>query len=314
MKNSIAVLGSSNTDMIVKTDRIPRPGETVIGGVFSRAPGGKGANQAVAAARVGSSVVLIGRVGADAFGDEALEGYVRDGIDVSRLTRDPGAHSGVALIFVDAKGENSIAVASGANANVSDADVEGVRDCIESAAVLLMQLEIPIDAVSAAADIAAARGVRVILNPAPARALDDALLRNVSILTPNETEAELLTGISADTDRGAENAAEALRARGIETVLLTLGTRGVYVASPEYRGIVPCYPVECVDSTAAGDVFNGVLAASLAEGRSLLDAVRFASAAAAISVTRMGAQPSAPYREEIDAFLKKTDKTRHPSV
>ena len=304
MQNTIVVLGSSNTDMIVKTERIPRPGETVIGGVFSKAPGGKGANQAVAAARAGGSVVFIGRVGADMLGEEALAGYICDGIDVSRVTRDPDAYSGVALIFVDAKGENSIAVASGANANVTPADVEAARDRIESAAVLLMQLEIPIEAVRAAADIAVARGVRVILNPAPARALDDALLRNISILTPNETEAELLTGISADTDRGVENATEALRARGIETVLLTLGTRGVYIASPEYRGIVPCYPVECVDSTAAGDVFNGVLAASLADGRILLDAVRFASAAAAISVTRMGAQPSAPYREEIEVLFR----------
>jgi len=250
MRNTIVVLGSSNTDMIVKVGRIPRPGETVIGGVFSQVSGGKGANQAVAAARAGGAVVFVGRVGTDAPGVEALAGYVRDGIDVSCVVRDPAAHTGVALIFVDAGGENSIAVASGANANFSPADVEGARDRIESAAVLL-------------------------------------------------------TGIPADTDRGAEAAAETLLARGVGAVILTLGTRGAYVASTEYRGIVPCYPVECVDSTAAGDVFNGVLATSLAEGWSLPEAARFASAAAAVSVTRMGAQPSAPRRDEIEAFLRK---------
>jgi ribokinase len=303
MGKRIVVLGSSNTDMIVKTDRIPRPGETVIGGVFSQAPGGKGANQAVAVARAGGSVAFVGRLGADALGDEALAGYERDGIDVSCVARDPGAHSGVALIIVDSKGENSIAVASGANARVSPADVEAARGCIESAAILLMQLEIPLEAVRAAAEMAAARGIQVILDPAPARALDDALLRTVSILTPNETEAELLTGVSAGTDRGAEDAATALLARGVESVLLTLGTRGVYVAAKEFRGMIPCFPVHCVDSTAAGDVFNGVLAVKLAEGAGLVDSVRFASAAAAISVTRMGAQPSAPRRAEIETFL-----------
>ncbi len=304
MKHSIVVVGSSNTDMIVKTDRIPRPGETVIGGVFSQAPGGKGANQAVAAARAGGHVAFVGRVGNDALGDEALAGYERDGIDVSRVIRDPEAHSGVALIFVDAKGENSIAVASGANARVSAADVEAARDVIRKASVLLVQLEIPVEAVRKALSIAAEYGVRTILNPAPACPLDDDLLKMVSIITPNETEAELLTGKRVADVRDAEKAAGALIKRGAGAAILTLGSRGSFAYSTEFRGATPCFPAECVDTTAAGDVFNGALAVALAEGRGMSDSIRFASAAAAISVGRMGAQPSAPTRAEIDALLK----------
>ncbi len=303
MSIPIVVLGSSNTDMIVKIDHIPKPGETVIGGEFSTAPGGKGANQAVAAARAGGNVTFISRVGADDFGQAAVEGYIRDGIDVGHVLRDSDAPSGVALIFVDKNGENSIAVASGANARVSSEDVRKAQDVIAAAGMLLMQLEIPLDAVRVAAEIAHDCGIRAILNPAPAQPLNDDLLGKISILTPNESETEILTGIQVRNEADAARAAETLRARSVDTVIITLGSRGAFISSDEFTGYAPCFSVECVDATAAGDVFNGALAAALTEGKEIREAVRFACAAAAISVTRMGAQPSAPKREEIEAFL-----------
>ncbi|MCE5251998.1 ribokinase [bacterium] len=305
MTKSIVVIGSSNTDMIIKVARIPKPGETVIGGVFSTAPGGKGANQAVSAARAGGKVVFIARVGEDMFGEQALNGFINDGIDVSHIAKDPSAPSGVALIFVDEKGENSIAVASGANARVSPSDMDAAREALVSAGNVLMQLEIPLETVEIAAKTACVNGVRVILNPAPAQPLGDDLLKNVSILTPNETEAELLTGIRVENERDAAKAADKLLDKGVGTVLITLGARGVFAAAPDFRGIIPAFRVQqAVDTTAAGDVFNGVLAVSLAEGKCLVDAVRFSNAAAALSVTRLGAQTSAPYRSEIEEFLK----------
>lgn len=296
-------MGSSNTDMIIKVPRMPGPGETILGGEFSMAAGGKGANQAVAAARAGGNVVLIARVGADIFGEQAVEGFKREGIDVSHIVKDQVVPSGIALIFVDRRGQNSIAVSSGANARLSPTDVERARAAISSADILLMQLETPIETVEAAAEIAAAHSVKVILNPAPARPLDEDLLKRASILTPNESEAELLTGIKVEDESGAAMAADALLARGIETALITLGPRGVLVATASSREIVPGFKVEAVDTTGAGDVFNGALAVALAENRPLLDAVLFANAAAALSVTRLGAQPSAPRREEIEAFI-----------
>ncbi len=243
---------------------------------------------------------FIARVGRDVFGEQAVAGFVADGIDVRHVTRDEAAPSGVALIFVARSGENSIAVASGANARLAPSDVQNARALIESAAVLVMQLETPLDTVQAAAEIAAGAGVPVILNPAPAQPLADDLLRCVSILTPNETEAELLTGVRAGDDGSAAQAAEKLLARGVQTVIITLGERGAFVAGERYRRLIPAFAVQVVDTTAAGDVFNGALAVALAEGQVLEQAVRFASAAAAISVTRLGAQPSAPRRAEID--------------
>jgi ribokinase len=304
MANRIVVVGSSNTDMIIQAARIPRPGETILGGQFSMAAGGKGANQAVAAARAGGQVTFIARVGEDVFGEQAVKGFVADGINVDHVIRDKQAPSGVALIFVAADGENSIGVASGANGRVSPEDVRAAAGVIGAADVLVMQLETPLDAVQAAAELAAAKGVRVILNPAPAQPLSDALLRHVSVLTPNETEAELLTGIKVDSDAAASNAAQALRDKGIKMVIVTLGARGVFVSSAEFTGMVPGFKVKAVDTTAAGDVFNGALAVALAEARPLTDAIRFANAAAALSVTKLGAQPSAPRRAEIEAFIR----------
>lgn len=299
----IAVVGSSNTDMIVKVERLPRPGETVLGGVFSTAAGGKGANQAVAASRAGGSVAMIARVGDDAFGAQAVKGLRADGIDVSRVKVDPGAPSGVALIFVDRRGENSIAVASGANAGLSPDDVTAAGESIRSAEILLMQLETPLETVACAAGIARRAGVRVILNPAPARPLDDSLLRALSVITPNESEAEALTGISVKDDAGAQRAAAALLKKGVETVIITMGERGAFVKTAGISARISGFAVEAVDATAAGDVFNGALAVALAEGKGLEESVRFANAAAAMSVTKMGAQPSIPKRVEIERML-----------
>jgi ribokinase len=303
MKN-ILVVGSSNTDMIVRVPRIPRPGETVLGSGFSMAGGGKGANQAVAAARAGGRVTFIARVGDDVFGERALGGFAADGIDTRFVLRTPGAASGIALIDVDDRGENSISVASGANALLSAADVAAAAGALAAADVVLLQLESPIEAVEAAVRWAGENGVPVILNPAPARPLEDRLLARVSVLTPNETEAELLSGIAVRDEDGVRAAAARLRARGPRTVVVTLGERGVYALAPEFEGFMPAFRVEAVDTTAAGDVFNGALAVALAEQRPLAEALRFAQAAAALSVSRAGAQPSAPTRAEILAFLK----------
>jgi len=302
--SSILVVGSSNTDMIIQIDRIPRPGETILGGEFSIAAGGKGANQAVGAARAGGDVTFVARVGQDMFGDQAIAGFRRDGINVDCVFRDKAAPSGVALIFVAKDGENSIAVAGGANGKLSPADVKKAAKAIRSAAVLVAQLETPLETVQAAAAIAVKAGVRVILNPAPARPLPDSLLKLVSILTPNETEAELLTGIKVTDEAAAAKTADKLRSRGVQTVILTLGPRGAFIATADGKQLVPGFKVKAVDSTAAGDIFNGALAVALAEGKPLPTAVRFANAAAALSVTKLGAQPSAPTRKEIEKLLK----------
>ena len=308
--NDIIVVGSSNTDMIIRLGRIPRPGETILGGEFATAAGGKGANQAVGAARAGGRVAFIARVGKDSLGDQAVAGLVRDDIDVRHVSRDPARASGVALIFVAADGENSIAVAGGANAGLAPADVRRAKPAFVGARVLLVQLETPLDTVQAAVALAAANGLRVILNPAPARPLPGRLLERVSILTPNETEAEALTGVRVRGEAGAARAAAKLLAKGVGAVIVTLGARGALLADSTGRRLVPGFRVRAKDTTAAGDVFNGALAAALAEGRALPEAVRFGCAAAAISVTRLGAQPSAPKRAEIERLLKSARTVR----
>jgi ribokinase len=305
MKAKIVVVGSSNTDMILKLERIPKPGETILGGEFVTAAGGKGANQAVAAAMAGGAVTFIARVGRDMFGEQAVAGFVASGINVDHVQRDK-IPSGVALIFVAKDGENSIGVGGGANGKLSPADVKKAKAAFAAASGVIMQLETPLETVQAAADLAHAKGAMVILNPAPAQKLPDALLKKISILTPNETEAELLTGIKVTDDTSCAKAADALLRKGVQTVIITLGSRGSYVATSKSKQLVPGFKVKPVDTTAAGDTFNGALAVALAEGKSMYEAVRFANAAGAISVTRMGAQPSAPKRSEIEKVLSST--------
>lgn len=299
----IVVVGSSNTDMIMKLPRIPLPGETVLGGEYLTAAGGKGANQAVAAARAGGAVSFVARVGTDTLGAEAIAGFEREGIEVTHVTRDAAAASGTALIFIGANGENSIGVASGANGRLSVADVERATTTLREGRVVLLQLETPLETVTAAARLAKAAGAQVVLNPAPAQALPAELLREISLLTPNEHEAATLAGVPVTDEASARVAAARLLELGPRAVVVTLGAAGALVATAESIELVPAFKVEPVDTTAAGDTFNGALAVALAEGKSLRDAVRFGSAAAAISVTRLGAQPSAPKRAEIEALL-----------
>ena len=301
---SIVVVGSSNTDMIIRLKRLPRVGETVIGGKLLAAAGGKGANQAVAAARAGGRVTLIACLGHDRLGDQALDSFIQHGIDVRHVSRNARAASGAALIFVSKKGENCIGVASGANDCLSPGHIRQARSAIAEARVLLMQLETPLETIEAAGRIAALNGVRVILNPAPARPLPDRLLRRVSILTPNESEAESLTGIKIKCATDAARAAKKLRSRGVETVIITMGVRGALISDGKGNELVQRFKVRAIDTTGAGDVFNGALAVALTNGDRLRDAVRFASAAAALSVTKIGAQLSAPTLPAIERLIK----------
>ena len=303
MSNKIVVVGSSNIDMVIKGDKIPRPGETVIGGDFFKAAGGKGANQAVAAARAGGQVSFISSVGNDIFGKEAISNYREDGIDSRAIKTDPEHATGTALILIDKDGENSISVAPGANNSLNKTDLEKASAVIQGASVLLVQLEIPIETVEAAVQMANSFDVKVVLNPAPARHLSDQLLKQISIITPNESEAEHLTGIPINNFEDAKKAARILLKKGVETVLITLGKKGTLLTTHNTSELIPAFEVDTVDTTAAGDVFNGALATAISEGMSLKEAIRFANAAAAISVTRLGAQPSAPKREEIENFL-----------
>nr|MBC7243933.1 ribokinase [Chloroflexota bacterium] len=302
----VVVVGSSNTDMVVRVPHIPAPGETVLGGEFVMAAGGKGANQAVAAARLGAQVTLVARVGQDVFGERALAGFRQEGIATQYITIDPEAASGVALIFVDANGENSIAVASGANAHLTPQDVQQAKEAIEAADVLLLQLETPLETVWQAAEIAQRAGVRVVLNPAPACPLPADILALVDVLTPNEGEASLLAArqiTQATTLADAEAAARCLIEQGVKTVIITLGARGALIVTPDFQQLVPGFAVDVVDTTAAGDAFNGGLAVALAEGKTLAEAVRFANACGALAATKLGAQPSLPTAEEVARFL-----------
>ena len=295
----IVVVGSSNTDMTVLCARLPAPGETVVGGTFFHAGGGKGANQAVAAARAGASVTFVGRVGDDSLGREALGALGREGIVTDAVVMDASAPSGVALIMVDGRGENVIAVASGANASVCAADVERARPAIEAADAVLVQLEIPLEAVAAALELGRAAGAMTVLNPAPAprKGLSRKLLKNVTVLTPNRTEAAQLLGRRSTGD--LERLTRGLRDLGVEAVALTLGADGVLVCDAEGVEHVPAAPAKVVDTVGAGDCFSGVLAVGMAEGMSLRAAARFAVCAAALSCEKNGAQPSMPARREI---------------
>jgi len=303
---SIVVVGSSNTDMIIKVPHLPKPGETILGGEFTKAAGGKGANQAVAAARAGGVVTFIAKVGDDIFGESAINGFVEDNINVDYVGKDAEAPSGVAQIFVADDGDNCIAVASGANAKLSPDDIRDAKEVITSADVLLTQLETPVETISMAIDFAKNSGKTVILNPAPAQPLPDELLAKLSVITPNETEAELLTGIEVTDESSAALASEALKEKGVESVIITLGSKGAFVDHGGQQYMVSGFKVDAMDTTAAGDTFNGALAVAISQKKDMRDAVRFANAAAALSVTKLGAQPSVPSLKEIIEFLDNT--------
>lgn len=295
---SILVVGSSNTDMVVKTAQLPGPGQTVLGGTFFMNPGGKGANQAVAAARLGGNVTFVARLGNDIFGAQAIAQLEKEGIDCRHIGTDPTAASGVALITVDQQGENSIAVAPGANALLSAEDLLAARAALDQADIILAQLEIPLETVACLTHLAAGRNKKLILNPAPARDLPNSLLKQLAIITPNETEAELLTGVPVRDPATALQAAKVLGERGVPIVIITLGSNGALVWNGKTSTHLQPPPVKAVDTTAAGDIFNGALAVAIGEQMNLLEAVAFANRAAALSVTRLGAQSSAPHRSE----------------
>ena len=295
----IVVIGSSNTDMVIKCEHLPAPGETILGGNFFMNAGGKGANQAVAAARLNGDVTFIAKVGNDVFGKQAIELFNKENINTEYIFIDDKNPSGVALINVDAKGENSITVAQGANGNLLVDDIKMLHHVIEKADIILMQLETPIETVEYVAQLANQYNKQFILNPAPACKLNDALLKNISIITPNEKEAAMLTGISINNIDEAKQAAQILSAKGIQTVIITLGEDGALLYANNEFNLIATKKVNAVDTTAAGDVFNGALAVALSEQKNLEDAIQFANNAAAISVTRLGAQASAPFRSEL---------------
>ena len=295
----ILIIGSANTDMVVKTATLPAPGETILGGEFLMNPGGKGANQAVAAARLGGAVTFVAKVGDDVFGQQTLIGLTREAIETKYVLTDPETPSGVALINVDNNGENCIAVAPGANGNLLPANVEAALQDAPPNTLVLLQLEIPLPTVEYAVQMAAEIGLRVILNPAPARALPDAVFAGLFLITPNETEAEILTGIRVTDDATAERAAQKFHEMGVANVIITLGAKGAYLHTNGSGTLVATPPVTPVDTTAAGDCFNGALAVALSEEQTLPDAVSFACRAASLSVTRMGAQASMPTRVEM---------------
>jgi ribokinase len=305
----IAVVGSLNMDLVVRAPHLPAPGETILARSFSTAPGGKGANQAVAAAKLGAQVVMVGRVGADGFGQTLIENLRTIGVDTTCVSVDPGAPTGIALIEVDDGGQNTIVVASGANALVSRADVEAAHEEITSAMALIVQLEIPLEVVSYALELAHQANILTVLNPAPARTLPNALYDLTDIVAPNETEASILTGIKVTDWANAEAAARLLGQRGARCVVITLGDRGALALSHgTVRRVLP-FAVQAVDTTAAGDAFVAALAAGRAVGRSLDAALRFASAAGALATTKLGAQPSMPTQAELDHFIKNSSRS-----
>lgn len=290
--------------MVIKADRLPKAGETILGGTFFMNPGGKGANQAVAASRLGGQVTFISKIGNDVFGRQAVQLFEEEGINTSFIFSDPNTPSGVALITVDNAAENCIVVASGANASLLPKDLQKAKNEIEKADIILMQLEIPVETVEFVTEIAASCNVRVILNPAPTCTLSDNLLNKLYIITPNRIEAEMLSGIKVIDIESAKLAATAIHEKGVQIVIITLGSDGALILDNNEFTLVFAEKVTPVDTTAAGDVFNGALTIAIAEGKGIVDAVRFACRSAGIAVTRMGAQSSAPYRKEVSTTSK----------
>lgn len=301
----IVVIGSCNTDMVVKSNRLPVPGETVLGGAFMMNPGGKGANQAVAIARLSGSVTFVSKTGNDLFGKQSIEMYSEENINTEYVFSDPNLPSGVALIMVDINGENCITVASGANGSLSPHDIDKAKNMIESADILLMQLEIPMDTVEYAAKMAFDKGIKVILNPAPAAFLSNELLNCLYAIIPNENEAEMLSGIKVFDWDSARQAADLISAKGVEIVVITLGSKGAFIKDGNNYHKIPVEKIKAVDTTAAGDTFCGAFCVGISEGLSIEETVMMANRAAGITVTREGAQAAIPYRKEL--MLKTTE-------
>lgn len=300
---SIVVIGSSNIDLVAKTPRIPVVGETLTGSDFFMVPGGKGANQAVAASRLGGDVIFVARLGKDVFAEKSLENFKAVGVNIKHITQLENVPSGIAIIAIDDNGKNIIIVVPGANGKLTPEDIDAAAEDIASAAVVVCQLEIPLETVIQSAKVAKANNVPFILDPAPARPLSDELLSMVDVLKPNETEAETLTGIKVTDVDSAAKAADVLLLKGVKHVIITLGEKGFLLADKDGKEFVPSKPVKAIDSTAAGDAFIGAVAFGLASDNLLKEAAVYANAVAAISVTRLGAQPSMPTKAEVDAFV-----------
>lgn len=301
--NKILVIGSSNMDLVVQVPRCPAAGETLFGSSFTTNYGGKGANQAVAVARIGSGVTFMTKLGNDTFGQQMRQHFSEEGMDLTHILTDAESPTGTALITVEDKGENRIIVVPGANARLTENDVESLSAEINSCRFVLTQLEIPLPTVLRVAEMTSAAGKQLILNPAPARPLPDSLLQKVFLITPNETEAEILTGIRVSDVESARRAALWFREKGVQQIVITMGSQGAFIFTDNFQGMVPAYKVKAIDTTAAGDVFNGALTVALSEGKTTADAARFGCAASALAVMRPGAQSSIPTRTEIDAFL-----------
>ncbi|CCO47122.1 ribokinase [Vibrio nigripulchritudo SOn1] len=302
--SGIIVFGSVNADHVMQVPEFPRPGETITGRNYRIVAGGKGANQAVACARLGADIRFIACVGDDPFGLGIRKQFESDGIDVTGVKVEPDCPTGIAMIQVTDSGQNSICISAEANGYLTAPVVSTFTDTIQSGDYLLLQLETPLDGIEHAVDIAHQSGCKVVLNPAPARELPDDLLAKVTMITPNETEAEILTGVEVTDDKSASQASQILHKKGVEIVLITLGEKGVWVSQSGVGYLVPGFVVEAVDTTAAGDTFNGALLVGMCRGSTLEGAIVFAHAAAAMSVTRFGAQTSIPYIGEVEAFLR----------
>ena len=309
--NRLVVLGSVNADHVLRVPHFPRPGETLTGHSYQVVPGGKGANQAVAAARLGAAVSFIARIGDDAIGRQMKTGFANDGIDVSAVELDDKLPTGIAIIYVSDEGENSIGLSTEANGALDTAMVKRHEAMIAGAHTLLLQLEVPLESVFEAAKLARSHGTRVVLNPAPAQPLSADLLALVDLITPNQTEAELLTGVKVTGEASAAQASARFHQMGIADVMITLGSQGVYCSNGQQQALIPGFRVEAVDTTAAGDTFNGALLAAELAGADFHSAVRFAHGAAALSVTRFGAQSSIPGKQEVDTFLQSQTAQGH---
>lgn len=305
--SNIVVVGSSNVDMIAKVKHLPKPGETVGQAIFSQAFGGKGANQAVAARRAGGEVSFITCLGSDVLGQNMLQALTAEGINTNHAFIDQKNPTGTALILVDEQGENSIAVAPGANSSLTPSLIDEARFVISGADFILLQMEVPLETVTYVIEFAASLGKKVLLNPAPAYKLDEKIFKYLHILVMNETEAEIMTGIKVSTKEEAMLAADEVLRRGTEIAIITMGEQGAYYATRREKKWIEAYQVQAVDTTAAGDVFCGTLATALHKNYRLPEALKFACAAAALSVTKMGAQPSAPTEQEIKAFLNENE-------